>query len=72
MSTKNKGPMQENQKRWRPVNGQARPVYLEPYAFLGAWLERRGVVYSKAEHVACTPNAADVLSYARRKLVWQG
>ena len=45
---------------------------LEPYAFLGAWLERRGDVDSKAEHVAWTPSAADVLSYARRKLVWQG
>ena len=33
---------------------------LEPYAFLGAWLESRGDVDSKAEHVAWTPSAADV------------
>ena len=45
---------------------------LEPYALLGACLERRWDVDSKADHVAWTPSAADVLSYARCKLVWQG
>ena len=40
---------------------------IEPYAYLGVWLERSGEYTSKADHMLWKPDVADVEDYIKRK-----
>ena len=44
---------------------------IEPYAYLGAWLEQRQNFLSREGHQSLVPAAGDVKSYGIRKLGWQ-
>ena len=38
---------------------------LEPYAFIGCWLQRRGQFSSAQAHMAWKPSKEDVVAYAQ-------